>query len=183
MELNSRFNYRTLFRILFWHKKFLETLGSRIGTGSIFCYSFSFSNNVDRLYLLFLLIFAEAVWKGGHGCCRCSSPPLPYSQWSWDIGEIEKKIHGNGSNTFFLSKGNKKIRVLISHGNWCIKKQKFGSSPNYTALFHISCNVCGMVFCYQNCSDLLWEKFVLVIKKNFWNSRLKAENLTFFWDH
>ena len=29
------------------------------------------------------------------------------------------------------------------------------------------------VFCYQNCSDLLWEKIVLVIKKNFWNSRLK----------
>ena len=31
-----------------------------------------------------------------------------------------------------------------------------------------------MVFCYQNCSDLLWEKIVLVIEKNFWNSRLKA---------
>ena len=28
-----------------------------------------------------------------------------------------------------------------------------------------------MVFCYQNCSDLLWEKIVLVIEKNFWNSR------------
>ena len=28
-----------------------------------------------------------------------------------------------------------------------------------------------MVFCYQNCSDLLWEKIVLVIKKNFGNSR------------
>ena len=27
------------------------------------------------------------------------------------------------------------------------------------------------VFCYHNCSDILWEKFVLVIKKNFWNSR------------
>ena len=40
-----------------------------------------------------------------------------------------------------------------------------------------------MVFCYQNCSDLLWEKNVLVIKKNFWNSRLKANNLQFFWDH
>ena len=25
----------------------------------------------------------------------------------------------------------------------------------------------GMVFCYQNCSDLLWEKIVLVIEKNF----------------
>ena len=35
------------------------------------------------------------------------------------------------------------------------------------------------VFCYQNCSDILWEKIVLVIKKNFWNSRLKAENLNF----
>ena len=40
-----------------------------------------------------------------------------------------------------------------------------------------------MVFCYQNCSDLLWEKIVIVIKKNFWNSRLKAENLQTFWDH
>ena len=35
----------------------------------------------------------------------------------------------------------------------------------------------GMVFCLQNCSDLLWEKNVLVSMKNFWNSRLKAENL------
>ena len=34
-----------------------------------------------------------------------------------------------------------------------------------------------MVFCYQNCSDLLWEKIALVIEKNFWNLRLKAENL------
>ena len=34
-----------------------------------------------------------------------------------------------------------------------------------------------MVFCNQNCSDLLWEKIVLVIEKNFWNSRLKAKIL------
>ena len=40
-----------------------------------------------------------------------------------------------------------------------------------------------MLFCYQNCSDLLWEKIVLVIEKNFWNSRLKAENFQKFWDH
>jgi hypothetical protein len=26
----------------------------------------------------------------------------------------------------------------------------------------------SMVFCYQNCSDLLWEKIFLVIEKNFW---------------
>ena len=33
-----------------------------------------------------------------------------------------------------------------------------------------------MVFCYQNCSDLLWEKIVLVIEKNFeirgWRPRI-----------
>ena len=29
----------------------------------------------------------------------------------------------------------------------------------------------------------LWEKIVLVIEKNFWNSRLKAENLQNCWNH
>ena len=32
-------------------------------------------------------------------------------------------------------------------------------------------------FCNQNCSDLLWEKIATVIEKNFWNTRMKAENL------
>ena len=41
----------------------------------------------------------------------------------------------------------------------------------------------GLVFCFQNCSDLLWEKIVLVIKKSFWNSRLTAENSQNFWDY
>ena len=39
------------------------------------------------------------------------------------------------------------------------------------------------VFCHQNCSDLLWEKNVLVIKNNFWNSRLKVENSHNLRDH
>ena len=32
---------------------------------------------------------------------------------------------------------------------------------------------------------ILWEKMVLVMEKNFWNSRLKAEaeNLQNFWEH
>ena len=38
-----------------------------------------------------------------------------------------------------------------------------------------------MVFCYQNCSDLLWEKIVLVIEKNFWNSRLNFQNFQNFY--
>jgi hypothetical protein len=37
-----------------------------------------------------------------------------------------------------------------------------------------------MVFWYQNCSDLLWEKIVLEIEKNFWNSRLNPTVQLFF---
>ena len=37
-----------------------------------------------------------------------------------------------------------------------------------------------LVFSYQNCSDLLWEK---IDQENFWNSRLKGKNVQFFWDH
>ena len=61
------------------------------------------------------------------------------------------------------------------------------SIPRYSILFisqisNFKANLSGskMVFCYQNCSDLLWEKIVLVIEKNVWNSRLKAENLQNF---
>ena len=39
------------------------------------------------------------------------------------------------------------------------------------------------IFRYQICFDLLWEQTVLVIKKNFWNFRLKVENFQDFWDH
>ena len=37
-------------------------------------------------------------------------------------------------------------------------------------------NVKEMVFCYQNCSYLLWEKIVLVIEKNFWITRTIYSN-------
>ena len=37
-----------------------------------------------------------------------------------------------------------------------------------------------MVFCFLNCFNLLWEKNVLVIEKNVWDLRLKAENFPNF---
>ena len=37
-----------------------------------------------------------------------------------------------------------------------------------------------MIICYQNCSDLLWEKIVLVIEKNFFNLRLKVKKFAKF---
>ena len=41
----------------------------------------------------------------------------------------------------------------------------------------------GMVFCFENCSDLLYEKMSSNWEHTFENSRLKVENLLNFWDH
>ena len=38
-------------------------------------------------------------------------------------------------------------------------------------------------FRFSEETDLLWEKIILVIEKNFWSSRLKAKNLQKIWDH
>ena len=44
-----------------------------------------------------------------------------------------------------------------------IKKHSAGTCQVLQSLKRV------MVFCSQNCSDLLWERIVLVIEKNFWN--------------
>ena len=75
--------------------------------------------------------------------------------------------------------------ILSSHNisvlNGCRKIQFFKQMFFCLAILKEITGI--MVFCYQNCSDLLWEKIVLVIEKNFWNSRLKAKNLQNLWDH
>ena len=40
-----------------------------------------------------------------------------------------------------------------------------------------------MAFCYENCSNLLWEKNVKIIKKNIYKSKAEGENVQKFWDH
>ena len=59
------------------------------------------------------------------------------------------------------------IFILVVRGHSTTTWTKFGT----------------IVFCFQNCSDLLLEKIVLLIEKIFWNSRPKAENLQNFWDY
>ena len=72
------------------------------------------------------------------------------------------------------------IRFLVEfHTLWQFTLGIFFTKYNKNPFRRVS----EMVFCYQYCSDLLWEKIVLVIEKNFWNSRLKAENFQNFWDH
>ena len=93
----------------------------------------------------------------------------------------------------------KSISTLLTSLNWINKPQAhFKDSKNYTNtncfintlntfnnFNNLQTQYCqhvlaGMVFCYQNCSDLLWEKYVLVIENIFWNLRLKAVNLQNF---
>ena len=71
--------------------------------------------------------------------------------------------------------------LKINKKNWIkfVKNREKRFSERFFLL--LICSV-KLVFCYQSCSDLLWEKNVLVIEKNFWNSRLKAKNLQNFWD-
>ena len=37
-----------------------------------------------------------------------------------------------------------------------------------------------MVFCYQNCCDLLWEKNVVVIEKKFWKYEAEGREFAHF---
>ena len=64
----------------------------------------------------------------------------------------------------------------VKHFIWiiCCKFQKFKELGNEFL------NVEYQYDIWWRCSDLLWEKNVLVIEKNFWNLRRKAENLDFF---
>ena len=55
----------------------------------------------------------------------------------------------------------------------------YKSNKPILVIFHRTMTA-TMAFCCQNCSDLLWERIVLEIEKNFWNSRLQAENLQKF---
>ena len=56
--------------------------------------------------------------------------------------------------------------------------------PNEFRVFPpVSCSTQNEIaFCFQNCSDLLWEKNVSNSDgENFWISRLKAQNLQILW--
>ena len=77
------------------------------------------------------------------------------------IGENNRPVKGN-----WCIDVNPRINH-DSNSTWHMEKKKSHWKKNYIRK--------EMVFCYQNCSDQLWEKIVLVIGKN-----LKIKK---FWDH
>ena len=76
--------------------------------------------------------------------------------------------------------GSKKFycKVLLPSLLLCMRKLDNKGALKQLNLVRLSKRfyTLGMVFCYQNCSNLLCEKIVPMIKKNR-NSRLKEENL------
>ena len=72
--------------------------------------------------------------------------------------------------------GRESKEVVITEV-WGGANQGFGSCfSSRKKKVQFEFKVLAMVFCYQNCSDLLWEKKVLVIEKNFeirgWRPRI-----------
>ena len=78
------------------------------------------------------------------------------------------------------------------HMSWNQKPYLCQSSHFTYLIFHAYLEKVGkleieahrLVFCYQNCSDLLWEKIVLLIEKNFWNRgwRPRIQIRKNYWD-
>ena len=91
----------------------------------------------------------------------CYSISYPCSVGKWKIKQTKKMINGwitkkvtglKNDSILQWTKGRNSIMLLCQE---------------------------GMVFCYQNCSDLLWEKIVLVVEKKllgFRNMQEKLEN-------
>ena len=68
----------------------------------------------------------------------------------------------------YLTCPNKSVFLCTTDSLWTFAVKKLNKKEK-------------MLLCFQNCSDLVWEKlFYLVIEKMFWNSRLKAEYLQNF---
>ena len=95
----------------------------------------------------------------------------------WKCFKIYLRTLQSTSVTFFREKRNKNKRYLYFDFHRTTFKQGIKFYNNLTR------DKVSMIFCFQNCTDLLWEKKVLLIEKHFWNSRLKARNLQNFWDY
>ena len=112
--------------------------------------------------------------------------------WIWDLGLFWQVGQFQVCDFFvFFKKIMDSIYFrLIKEGNNCLSKYRYilenlqffesqfyaGTSWGMIWAPGSNLDLTVMAFCYQNCSDLLWEKIVIVIEKNFWNSRLKAKN-------
>ena len=126
-------------------------------------------------------------------CCQC--PLINYLDYQCKLKQqLSKhmKNHEDPENRKYkcdiCGKGflsNQKLREhILTHANIKAYKCEFCSQAfsNFSGhRQHMMRKVHGILL-----PKLFWptvRKIVLVIMKNFWNSRLKAENLQTFWDH
>ena len=127
-------------------------------------------------------------------------PYLKIWDWDWIFGCAVKAISYLGVRSpwpylFFPNKNTIKPKKNALSNDEVIRSNNESKNPVFTYFFT---NICydlllkaerkkplakvgifyqQIVFCYQNCSDLLFDFFFLLIENVLWNSRLKAENL------
>jgi len=105
----------------------------------------------------------------------------------WVLDPTKKTIPKLGEDvTFFPRKwGLSDLFLWFGKKVWGFKiKTKstiiFSLNKGYWTTFQELLKNSQLVFFNQNCSDLLWQKIVLLNEKKFWNLRLKVENLQKF---
>ena len=87
--------------------------------------------------------------------------PKNENEMNWKLDHFQ---HQFNCSPYFM---RKPFLVLNVHVKYALSKKDL-LKRSIGELFFIK----RMVFCYQNSSDLLWEKIVQVIENCFWNSRL-----------
>ena len=76
---------------------------------------------------------------------------------------------------------NRLTPVICNHHH-CWKSEKWWENSQSDYLWLYICIVREMVFCFKNCSDLLWKNIFLVIKNNLFKQFIAREFfLTYYW--
>ena len=97
--------------------------------------------------------------------------------FDWNYRQVEMKF----LCIYCLSLQTRLALVFYYIGNKKGQNKEMGKdfSKNVSKYFRSTIEI----FCFKNCSDLLlWEKKNSTDRKNFWNSKAKAENLQNLWD-
>ena len=115
----------------------------------------------------------------------CFFPRKIWENWLWQwcplvpVSTIHSLDHFHKAMEIFLTKFYQMVQIRFHHTEHQNPVHVIGMVlRNRTTIFTVIRLMRKLqkyektVFCYQNCSDLLWEKIVLVIWKNFWNPRI-----------
>ena len=136
-----------LFYVLSFFKKGDTIQGGTLFKGGHYLrkYGIYFLERTTKSFLFYSLILGQ-----NHLICK----------WGYFCTTVCHKASAAEILSNHLLSEQLKLRAVIVLG-WNVRRRF------EIMFFDFPAGCCTMVFCYQNCSDLLWEKIVLVTVKNF----------------